>query len=143
MPFYRFLYPNNCKLNLVCQLCHNRQPLEVGTHRPKVKVVVMSCLVKTNYSHQLSSTAMAMCSSFCPQIPNQLRTRPICPFPRKPLYTLSVKAFSSETSNASSKGTFFIYLYASLMGILIFRLNFCLSLELIEQFVWISDKIER
>ncbi|XP_030967702.1 glyoxylate/succinic semialdehyde reductase 2, chloroplastic-like [Quercus lobata] len=63
----------------------------------------MSCLVKTNYSHQLSSTAMAMCSSFCPLIPNQLRARPICPFPTKPLFTLSVKAFSSETSNASSK----------------------------------------
>ncbi|KAK4591102.1 hypothetical protein RGQ29_021391 [Quercus rubra] len=63
----------------------------------------MSCLVKTNYSHQLSSTAMAMCSSFCPQIPNQLRARPICPFPTKPLFTLSVKAFSSETSSASSK----------------------------------------
>ncbi|KAF3961862.1 hypothetical protein CMV_013561 [Castanea mollissima] len=63
----------------------------------------MSCLVKSNYSHQLSSTAMAMCSSFCPQIPNQLKARPICPFPTKPQFTLSVKAFSSETSNASSK----------------------------------------
>ncbi|KAM3699469.1 hypothetical protein ACJW31_05G028000 [Castanea mollissima] len=63
----------------------------------------MSCLVKSNYSHQLSSTAMAMCSSFCPQIPNQLRARPICPFPTKPQFTLTVKAFSSETSNASSK----------------------------------------
>ena len=28
------------------------------------------------------------------------------------------------------------------MGIPIFRLNFCLSLDLIEQYVWISDKIE-
>ncbi|KAM3747329.1 hypothetical protein ACB098_05G026800 [Castanea mollissima] len=63
----------------------------------------MSCLVKSNYSHQLSSTAMAMCSSFCPQIPNQLKARPICAFPTKPQFTLSVKAFSSETSNASSK----------------------------------------
>ncbi|XP_059458678.1 glyoxylate/succinic semialdehyde reductase 2, chloroplastic [Corylus avellana] len=60
-------------------------------------------LVKSHYSHQLSSTAMAMCSSFCPQIPNQLRARPICPFPPKPLFTLSVNAFSSQTSNASAK----------------------------------------
>lgn len=63
----------------------------------------MSCLVKSNYSHQLSSTAMAMCSSFCPHIPNQLRAKPISPFPIKSLITLSVKAFSSETSNASPK----------------------------------------
>ncbi|GLT73247.1 hypothetical protein SLA2020_451190 [Shorea laevis] len=62
----------------------------------------MSSLVKSHYSHQLSSTAMSMCSSFCPQIPNQLRARPICPFPPKPLFTLSVKPFSSQTSNASA-----------------------------------------
>jgi hypothetical protein len=78
---------------------------------------VMTALVKSHYSHQLSSTAMAMCSSFCPQIPNQLRARPICPFPPKPLFTLSVNAFSSQTSNASAKGIFFIYLDAFLMGI--------------------------
>ncbi|KAG2728781.1 hypothetical protein I3760_01G220300 [Carya illinoinensis] len=63
----------------------------------------MSSLVKSNYSRQLSSTAMAMCSSFCPQIPNQLRARPGCSFPKKPLYALSVKALSSQTPNASVK----------------------------------------
>ncbi|XP_062024859.1 glyoxylate/succinic semialdehyde reductase 2, chloroplastic [Rosa rugosa] len=61
----------------------------------------MSFLVKPSNCHHLSLTAMAMSSSFCPHIPNHLRSRPICSFPTKPL-SLSLKAFSSQPSKASS-----------------------------------------
>ncbi|XP_050381484.1 glyoxylate/succinic semialdehyde reductase 2, chloroplastic [Argentina anserina] len=61
----------------------------------------MSFLVKPSNCHHLSLTAMAMSSSFCPHIPNYLRSKPICSFSTKPL-SLSVKAFSSQSSNASS-----------------------------------------
>ena len=70
----------------------------------------MSFLVKTNYSPNLTSTAMAMCSSFCPQIPNQFRRRPICSFPARPLFSVSFKALSSQANNASTKGNFVIFL---------------------------------
>ncbi|KAL6134649.1 hypothetical protein ACLB2K_066877 [Fragaria x ananassa] len=62
----------------------------------------MSFLVKPSNCHHLSSlTAMAMSSSFCPHIPNHLRSIPICSSPAKPI-SLSLKAFSSQPSNASS-----------------------------------------
>ncbi|KAF3450594.1 hypothetical protein FNV43_RR06683 [Rhamnella rubrinervis] len=63
----------------------------------------MSFLVKTSYSHNLASTAMLMCSSFCPQIPNQFRRRPISSFPARPLFSVSFKALSSQANNASTK----------------------------------------
>ncbi|KAF8393613.1 hypothetical protein HHK36_021857 [Tetracentron sinense] len=68
--------------------------------------------IKTNYCYISSlilnqsintSSTMAMCSSFCPQIPNHLRSRPISLSPTKPLFSVSVKAFSSQTSNATAK----------------------------------------
>ncbi|KAK2653694.1 hypothetical protein Ddye_013550 [Dipteronia dyeriana] len=71
----------------------------------------MSWLVRisssSNSHHHffLSSTAMAMCSSFCPRIPNSLRQKPIFSFPRKPLFSLSFKVFSSQApapTNASA-----------------------------------------
>ncbi|CAN6701163.1 unnamed protein product [Malus baccata var. baccata] len=58
----------------------------------------MSLLVKTTNCSRLSSTAMAVCSSFCPHIPTRLTKS----FPAKP-HSLSFKAFSSQASNASSK----------------------------------------
>jgi hypothetical protein len=88
-----------------------------------------TALLKSHYSHQLPSTAMAMCSSFCPQIPNQLRARPICPFTPKPQFSLSIKALSSQASNASAKGTFFIYPDAFLMGIHFFSFFLFFFLE--------------
>ncbi|PQQ09869.1 glyoxylate/succinic semialdehyde reductase 2 chloroplastic [Prunus yedoensis var. nudiflora] len=45
---------------------------------------------------------MAMCSSFCPHLPNHFGGRPAYLFPTKPL-SFSFKAFSSQASNASSK----------------------------------------
>ncbi|KAB2612992.1 glyoxylate/succinic semialdehyde reductase 2 [Pyrus ussuriensis x Pyrus communis] len=58
----------------------------------------MSLLVKTTNCSRLSSTAMAVCSSFCLHIPTRLTKS----FPAKP-HSLSFKAFSSQASNASSK----------------------------------------
>ncbi|XP_038905815.1 glyoxylate/succinic semialdehyde reductase 2, chloroplastic-like isoform X3 [Benincasa hispida] len=62
----------------------------------------MTFLVRAPYSQHLSSTAMAMSSSFCPHLPLQFGTRPIFYFPTKPSFSLSFKAFSAQASNASS-----------------------------------------
>ncbi|XP_042507195.1 glyoxylate/succinic semialdehyde reductase 2, chloroplastic [Macadamia integrifolia] len=43
---------------------------------------------------------MAMCSSFCPQIPIHLKRRR---FPTKPFLSVCTKVFSSQTSNATSR----------------------------------------
>ncbi|XP_015890669.3 glyoxylate/succinic semialdehyde reductase 2, chloroplastic isoform X1 [Ziziphus jujuba] len=58
----------------------------------------MSSLVKTSYSHNVASTAMAMCSSFCPQIPNQFRGRPISSFPSRQPFSVPFKAFTSQAN---------------------------------------------
>ncbi|KAL5755718.1 hypothetical protein ACOSQ2_020464 [Xanthoceras sorbifolium] len=69
----------------------------------------MTWLVRTSSnSHHLfflSSTAMAMCSSFCPQIPNSLREKPIFSFPSKPLFSLSFKVFSSQAAATNVSAT--------------------------------------
>ncbi|XP_022152653.1 glyoxylate/succinic semialdehyde reductase 2, chloroplastic-like isoform X2 [Momordica charantia] len=62
----------------------------------------MKFLVRPSYSQHLSSTAMAMSSSFCPQLPCQFGTRPIFYSPAKSPFTLSFKAFASQASIASS-----------------------------------------
>ncbi|XP_044485375.1 glyoxylate/succinic semialdehyde reductase 2, chloroplastic isoform X2 [Mangifera indica] len=55
-------------------------------------------------SHFLSSTAMAMCSSFCPQIPHRLKGKPFFSFSSKskPLF-LPFKLISSQASNVTAK----------------------------------------
>ncbi|KAJ0008420.1 hypothetical protein Pint_28923 [Pistacia integerrima] len=69
----------------------------------------MTLLLKTSFyshshsSHFLSSTAMAMCSSFCPQIPYYLKEKPYFSFPSKPFFSPSFKVFSSQASNVSAK----------------------------------------
>ncbi|KAF2323563.1 hypothetical protein GH714_036126 [Hevea brasiliensis] len=64
----------------------------------------MPLLVKTGNSHHLlSSTAMAMCSSFCPQLPSHFRARPF-PLPSRQPFPLSFKAFSAQASIAPLKG---------------------------------------
>ncbi|XP_007024478.2 PREDICTED: glyoxylate/succinic semialdehyde reductase 2, chloroplastic isoform X2 [Theobroma cacao] len=66
-------------------------------------------LVKPNANcsyNFLSSTVMALCSTFCPRIANNFRVTPISSFPSKPLLSLSVKALSSQASDASSQGKF-------------------------------------
>lgn len=60
-------------------------------------------MVRTIYSHHLSTTAMAMCSSFCPQIPNRFRGGGISSFPIKPQLSVSFKAFSSQTVTSTIK----------------------------------------
>ncbi|WRX27039.1 hypothetical protein QQP08_019526 [Theobroma cacao] len=63
-------------------------------------------LVKPNANcsyNFLSSTVMALCSTFCPRIPNNFRVTPISSFPSKPLLSLSFKALSSQASDASSQ----------------------------------------
>ncbi|PSR96917.1 Glyoxylate/succinic semialdehyde reductase [Actinidia chinensis var. chinensis] len=67
--------------------------------------------VKANYTHHLSTSifnspptkAMAMCSSFCNRTPNHFRGRPITSFPIKPPFSLSFKAFYSQTSASTAK----------------------------------------
>ncbi|XP_024027911.1 glyoxylate/succinic semialdehyde reductase 2, chloroplastic isoform X1 [Morus notabilis] len=56
----------------------------------------MSIFLKTSYCRHLSSTAMAMCSSFCPQIPNHFRGKPISLFSSRPPFSVSFKALSSR-----------------------------------------------
>ncbi|KAL5579457.1 hypothetical protein UlMin_011899 [Ulmus minor] len=65
----------------------------------------MSTLFKSSYYHHLSSTTMALCSTFCPQIPNQFRAIPNSSFPSKPLFSLSIKALSSQASNGEFSGS--------------------------------------
>ncbi|KAK9280842.1 hypothetical protein L1049_003732 [Liquidambar formosana] len=60
-------------------------------------------MIRISHSHHLSSTAMAMCSSFCPHIPNHFRGRPISSFPTKPPLFVSFKAFSSQTDSSAIK----------------------------------------
>lgn len=96
----------------------------------------MSFLVKPSNCHHLSSTAMAMCSSFCPHISNHLRGRPICSFTTKPL-SLSLKAFSSQASNAPSTGDFFTLLSIILLGIPYFShlwFSMCMIISITQQF---------
>ncbi|KAE8651287.1 glyoxylate/succinic semialdehyde reductase 2, chloroplastic isoform X2 [Cucumis sativus] len=62
----------------------------------------MTFLVRAPYSHHLSSTAIAMSSSFCPHLPLHFGTRPIFYFPTKPSFSLSFKPFSVQATNASS-----------------------------------------
>lgn len=62
----------------------------------------MTFLVRASYSQHLSSTAMAISSSFSPHLPLQFGTRPIFYFPTKPSLSLSFKSFSAQASNASS-----------------------------------------
>ncbi|XWS16228.1 hypothetical protein CRYUN_Cryun34aG0067200 [Craigia yunnanensis] len=49
---------------------------------------------------------MALCSTFCPHIPNNFRATPISSFPSKPLLSLSFKPFSSQAPDASSQDKF-------------------------------------
>ncbi|XVF25128.1 hypothetical protein REPUB_Repub13aG0187100 [Reevesia pubescens] len=58
------------------------------------------------YNFFLSSTVMALCSTFCPRIPNKFRATPISSFPSKPLLSLSFKVFSSQAPDASSQDKF-------------------------------------
>ncbi|XP_022998569.1 glyoxylate/succinic semialdehyde reductase 2, chloroplastic-like [Cucurbita maxima] len=62
----------------------------------------MTFFVRGTYTHNLSSTAMAMSSSFCPRLPVQFGTKPIFHIPTKPSFSLSFKAFSVQASYGSS-----------------------------------------
>ncbi|KAJ7951611.1 Glyoxylate/succinic semialdehyde reductase 2 [Quillaja saponaria] len=62
----------------------------------------MNLLVKCNFYHQLP-TPMAMCSSFCPRIPNHVGGRPIYQLPITPLNYVPFKAFSSQTPSSSAE----------------------------------------
>ncbi|OVA08425.1 6-phosphogluconate dehydrogenase [Macleaya cordata] len=68
---------------------------------------MLSTMLLANSMIKTSSTTMAiMCSSsstFVPQIHNNFKRRPISSFPTKPLFSVSPKAFSSQTSNPTSK----------------------------------------
>ncbi|OAY36492.1 glyoxylate/succinic semialdehyde reductase 2, chloroplastic [Manihot esculenta] len=65
----------------------------------------MTLLFKTNNSHQLlSSTAMVMCSSFCPKLPSHFGARPFSSFPSRQPFPLCFKAFSAQASSAPLKG---------------------------------------
>lgn len=100
----------------LCVYPNNRTPIELRAfltavetqqQRPTVIFLLgMSSLVKTSYSHNVASTAMAMCSSFCPQIPNQFRGRPISSFPSRQPFSVPFKAF---TSQANIKGNFVMF----------------------------------
>ncbi|KAJ4717898.1 Glyoxylate/succinic semialdehyde reductase 2 [Melia azedarach] len=46
---------------------------------------------------------MAICSSFCPQIPSYFKQKPIGSFPTRPLFSLSFKVLSSQASSVSAK----------------------------------------
>lgn len=64
----------------------------------KIKMV-MSLLFRANYCHHfLSSTAMAMSSSFFPIIPTRFRATPVSSFPSKSPFSVSFsfKASSSQ-----------------------------------------------
>ncbi|XP_059641758.1 glyoxylate/succinic semialdehyde reductase 2, chloroplastic isoform X2 [Cornus florida] len=78
--------------------------------------MAITFFVKANYAHHLStaiilssppkfavSTAMAMCSSFCPRVSKHFRGIPISSFPSKPPFSVSIKAFSSQTTNSTIK----------------------------------------
>ncbi|KDP40757.1 hypothetical protein JCGZ_24756 [Jatropha curcas] len=56
-----------------------------------------------NGYHLLSSTAMAMCSSFCPQLPSHFRARPISSFSKNEPFSVYFKAFSVQASSAPPK----------------------------------------
>lgn len=68
-------------------------------------------LLTPNYTHNLStallrsplSSAMSICSTFCPSLPNHFRARPISSLPRLHLSSVSFKAFSSQTSASTTK----------------------------------------
>ncbi|XP_039064957.1 glyoxylate/succinic semialdehyde reductase 2, chloroplastic [Hibiscus syriacus] len=60
----------------------------------------------TNNIDNLSSTAMALCSTFCPRIPINFRAKPISSFTSKPLFSLSFKVYSSQATDASSQDKF-------------------------------------
>nr|KJB70190.1 hypothetical protein B456_011G065100 [Gossypium raimondii] len=63
-------------------------------------------LAKPNINNLLSSTAMALCSAFCPRISANFRPKPFSSSPSKPLLSLSFKVFSSQATDASSQDKF-------------------------------------
>lgn len=52
-----------------------------------------------------TSTAMAICSSFCPHITNHSRRKPISPFSKSPPLFVSLKVLSTQTTASTDKGT--------------------------------------
>ncbi|XP_065866872.1 glyoxylate/succinic semialdehyde reductase 2, chloroplastic [Euphorbia lathyris] len=63
----------------------------------------ITLLVKTNNTHRLKfCTAMAMCSSFCPQLPAHFRATPISSFSPRLQVFVSSKAFSVQAASAKA-----------------------------------------
>ncbi|PSR96171.1 Glyoxylate/succinic semialdehyde reductase [Actinidia chinensis var. chinensis] len=64
---------------------------------------IYTCSLSTSIFNSPPTKAMAMSSSFCNRTPNHFSGRPISSFPTKPTFSLSFKAFCSQTSASTAK----------------------------------------